>query len=157
MPVGLALFGEKPMFLQADSLNSFTQSVIMIKNLLFLIIIILAVVVGYMYFFGKGEDRERAESVVNETKELGKSVADFIKRQKDRYDDGEFDRLLHRISKTIDRVRSKGSDTTKEENEELQELEKELRQIDTDKLSEENKKKLKELLRELETEVEKTD
>jgi|SRR5688572_25630605 len=129
----------------------------MIKNLLFLIILILAVVVGYMYFFGKGEDRERAASVVNETKELGKSVADFIKRQKDRYDDGEFDRLLNRIARTIDKVRSKGSETTKEENQELKELENELRQIDTDKLSEENKKRLKELLRDLETEVEKTE
>lgn len=129
----------------------------MIKNLLFLIILILAVVVGYMYFFGKGEDRERAASVVNETKELGKSVADFIKRQKDRYDDGEFDRLLNRIARTIDRVKSKGSETTKEENQELKELENELRQIDTDKLSEENKKKLKELLHDLEVEVEKTE
>ena len=129
----------------------------MIKNLLFLIIIILAVVVGYMYFFGKGEDRERAESVVNETKELGKSVADFIKRQKDRYDDGEFDRLLNRIARTIDKVRSKGSETTKEENEELKELEKELRQIDAEKLSEEDRVKLKELLRDLDTEIEKTE
>ena len=129
----------------------------MIKNLLFLIIIILAVVVGYMYFFGKGEDRERAESVVNETKELGKSVADFIKRQKDRYDDGEFDRLLNRIARTIDKVRSKGSEITKEDNEELKELEKEHRQINAEKLSEEDRVKLKELLRDLDTEIEKTE
>ena len=129
----------------------------MIKNLLFLVILILAGVVGQIYFFGKGEDRERAENVVNETKELGRSVGDFIKRQKDRYDDGEFDRLLRRIDKTIDKVKSKTSDTTKEESDELKELERELRQIKPEKLSEENKEKLKQLLRDLEAEIDKAD
>ncbi len=125
------------------------------KNLIFLIILILAGVVGYMYFFGKGEDRERAASVVNETKDLGRSVADFVKGQKNKYDDGEFDRLLDKINGTLNKLKSKKEPNTQEENEELKELEKELRQIDPDKLSEEDRTRLKKLLNELEEELDK--
>ncbi len=127
------------------------------KSLFFLVILILAGYVGYMYFFGKGEDRERAASVVNETKELGRSVADFIKRQKSKYDDGEFDRLLDRISGTLQKVKSKKTGITKEENDELKDLEQELRQIDTDKLNQENRERLRKLLNDLERELEESE
>ena len=127
------------------------------KNLIFLIILVLAAVVGYMYFFGKGEDRERAASVVNETKELGRSVGEFLKRQKEKYDDGDFDRLLDKIDRTLDKVKSKKSNPTAEESEELQELEKELKQIDPEKLNEENRARLKKLLKELQTEIDKAE
>ncbi len=123
------------------------------KNLIFLIILILAAVVGYMYFFGKGEDRERAANVVNETKELARSVGDFLKRQKEKYDDGEFDKLLDKINATLDKLKSKKSEKTKEESDELRQLEKELKQIDPEKLNDENKERLKKLLNELEREI----
>lgn len=129
----------------------------MIKNLVFFAIIILSVIVGYMYFFGEGEDKEKAHNVVNETKELGKSVGDFLKRQKDRYDNGEFDRLLKRIDNIIDSVRNKDTPTTIAETKELKELETELRQVDADKLSVENRERLKQILRDLDTEIEKTE
>jgi len=127
------------------------------KNLIFLFILLLAVVVGYMYFFGKGEDKETATSVVNETKELAKSVGDFIRRQKEKYDDGEFDRLLDKVSNTLDKFKSKKEEPTVEENNELKELKKELKQIDPEKLNDENRARLKKLLDELESEVEKTE
>ena len=127
------------------------------KNLIFLIILVLAAVVGYMYFFGKGEDRERAANVVQETKELGKSVGEFLKRQKEKYDDGDFDRLLDKINNTLDKLKSKKSTPSEEESQELKELEKELKQIDPEKLNEENRARLKKLLEELEAEIEKTE
>lgn len=123
------------------------------KNLIYLAIILIAGIVGYMYFFGKGEDRERAADVVQETKELGKSVGDFIKRQKERYDDGEFDRLMDKVSKTIEKVKSKPSDNTREEKNELRELENQLRQIEPDKLDPEDRERLRKLLQELEKEL----
>ena len=123
------------------------------KNLFFLAILILAVVVGYMYFFGKGEDRETARSVVNETKELGRSVGDFIKRQKEKYDDGEFDALLDKISGTLKKLKSRKEAPTPEEKNELRDLENELRQIDPDKLTHEERERLRKLLEEMEEET----
>ena len=124
------------------------------KNLLFLFILLLAGIVGYMYFFGKGEDRETAKSVVNETKELGRAVGDFLKRQKEKYDDGEFDKLLDKINNTIEKLKSKKTEPTEDETRELRELENELRRVDKEKLNEENKEKLRRLIEELEKEIE---
>lgn len=125
------------------------------KNLIYLILIVLMCVVGYMYFFGKGEDRERAEKVVSETKDLGKSVADFIKRQKDKYDEGEFDRLLDKIGQTLEDLKSsKGNDEEVTQN--LRDLESELKKIEPEKLSDENKERLKKMLNEVERELDET-
>lgn len=123
------------------------------KNLIFLILLILAGIVGYMYFFGKGEDRERATTVVNETKDLGRAVGDFIKRQKDKYDDGEFDRLLDKVSGILNKLKSKKTEPTKDESEELMRLERELKQIEPEKLNNENRERLEKLLNELDKET----
>lgn len=124
------------------------------KSLLFLIILLLAGIVGYMYFFGEGEDKEQARSVVNETKELGKAVGNFLKRQKEKYDDGEFDKLLDKINATIQKLKSKKTEPTEEESRELKELENELKQVDPEKLNTENKERLRRLIEDLEKEIE---
>ena len=125
------------------------------KNLIFLILILLVGIVLYMYFFGKGEDKEKAGEIVNETKELGRSVGEFIKRQKEKYDAGEFDRLVDKINRAIDKLKSKKEPVTAEESKELKVLEDELRQIDTDKLTPEERERLQKLLDDLEAELQK--
>jgi len=117
------------------------------------IIIILAAIVAYMYFFGQGEDKEKAHSIVNETRDLGRSVGDFIKRQKDKYDDGEFDSLIKKIRGSIDKLKGKTEKNTDEVQQDLRELKNELKQIDPQKLSEENREELKKLIRDLEKEL----
>ena len=123
------------------------------RRLLGTIIILIAAVVAYMYFFGKESDKEKAHTIVNETKDLGRSVGDFLKRQKEKYDDGEFDKLFDRISGTVNKLRSKPEKNNEEVQQDLRDLEKELKKIDPDKLSEENKEKLKKLLQDLEKEL----
>lgn len=124
------------------------------KSLIFLALVVLAVLVGYTYFFGKGEDKERAREIVSETRDLGRSIGDFLKRQKEKYDDGEFDRLLDKLSTTLDKLKTNKSESTTEEKKELKTLEDELRQVDPEKLNPENRERLKKLLHELETELE---
>ena len=124
------------------------------KSLIFLALMVLAVLVGYTYFFGKGEDKERAREIVSETRDLGRSIGDFLKRQKEKYDDGEFDRLLDKLSTTLNKLKTNKSESTTEEKQELRTLEQELRQVDPEKLNPENRERLKKLLDELETELE---
>ncbi|HZV71486.1 MAG TPA: hypothetical protein VFG10_18165 [Saprospiraceae bacterium] len=122
-------------------------------RLIGIIVLLLAVIVGYMYFFGKEDDKVTAHTIVNETKELGKSVGDFIKRQKDKYDDGEFDDLINKISNSIDKLRSKSEKPTDETQTNLRELERQLKEIDPEKLSEENRQKLKKVIEDLDKEL----
>ncbi|HUR30506.1 MAG TPA: hypothetical protein VMZ69_03685 [Saprospiraceae bacterium] len=127
------------------------------KSIISIILFALVLIVGYMYFFGKGEDKERATEVVNETKELGRAVGDFIKRQKEKYDDGDFDRLIDKINDNLEKIKSKKSDNPVEQKDELKELEKELKQVDPEKLNDENRARLKKVLEELEEQIERAE
>jgi hypothetical protein len=119
------------------------------RKLLFLLILVLAGYIGYMYFFGKGEDKSNAQTVVRESKDLVKSLGDFLKVQKDKYDDGQFDQLIDKVGQAVEKLKSSPAESKGEAEQTLDELENELKQIDPQKLSEENRKKLKEVLEEL--------
>lgn len=123
------------------------------SRLIGIIVIILAAIVGYMYFFGKEDDKVKAHTIVNETKELGKSVGDFISRQKEKYDNGEFDALLKKVGDGIAKLRSKPENKSVEVKQDLRDLEIKLKEIDPQKLSEENRDKLKKLILDLEKEL----
>ena len=123
------------------------------RRLIFTLILLLAAYVGYMYFFGKGEDKSNAETIVRETRDLGKAVGDFLSNQKDKYDDGEFDRLIDKVEKSLEKLKSgstKASDNVKTD---LLELQKQLRQIDPQKLNEENRKALEKLIKDVDEQL----
>lgn len=120
------------------------------RKLIFTLIILLAGYVGYMYFFGKGDDKAKAEIIVQETKSLGKAVGDFLSTQKEKYDEGEFDNLIDKVGTMLDKLKSSDHETSKEVKDNLQELQDELRQIDTNKLSEENRQALEKIIGEVE-------
>ena len=120
------------------------------RKLIFTLIILLAGYVGYMYFFGKGDDKAKAEIIVQETKSLGKAVGDFLSTQKEKYDEGEFDNLIDKVGAMLDKLKSSDQQTSKEVKDNLKDLQDELRQIDTDKLSEENRKALEQIIGEVE-------
>lgn len=122
------------------------------RKFLFTLLLLLAGYIGYMYFFGKGDDKENARVIVSETKDVAKAVGDFLKRQKDKYDDGEFDRLIDRVGKTVDKLKSSSGNQV-EVNQTLRELEKEVKQIDPSKLNEENKQQLRKVIQQLEEEL----
>jgi flagellar basal body-associated protein FliL len=124
------------------------------RKLIFTLMLILAGYVGYMYFFGKGEDKEKAQLIVNETKDLGKAVGDFLSKQKDKYDDGEFDRLIDNVSSTLQKLKSDQGGKSDELKDELRELQRELKQIDPSKLNEENRKALEKTIQDIEQQLE---
>ena len=123
------------------------------RKLIFTIILILAAYVGYMYFFGKGEDKADAQAIVNETKDLGRAVGDFLKDQKEKYDDGEFDRLIDKVSDNLQKLKSGTQENSTEAKDELRKLLKELKEVDPTKLNEQNRKALEKTISDIETEL----
>jgi|SRR5690606_22938632 hypothetical protein len=119
------------------------------RKLLFLVLLILAGYIGFMYFFGKGEEKAQAELVVQETVELGKAIGDFLKKQKGKYDDGEFDQLIDQVSASISKLKKEKNRSAEEVGHDLDDLEKELRQIDPSKMTDDQKEKWEKLLKEL--------
>ncbi len=125
------------------------------RKLIFLLLLIFAGYVGYNYFFGKGEDKAKAQTVVTETKELAHSIGDFLKRQKEKYDDGEFDRLIERVENTLHRMRTTTEQKGEEGEQGLRELRDELKKVDSLKLSEENRLRLKKVMDDLDARLDK--
>ncbi len=123
------------------------------RKLIFTLILILAGYVGYMYFFGKGDDKAKAEIIVNETRDLGKAVGDFLSKQKDKYDDGEFDRLIDKVSSSLEKLKSDSGEKGEEVKDNLRDLQKELKQIDPEKLNGENRKALEKLIKDVDEQL----
>jgi len=117
------------------------------------LLLLLAGYVAYMYFFGKGEDKSSAQTIVQETRDVAKSVGEFLRHQKDKYDEGEFDRMIEKVEKSIRKLKSTSSENQDEVKKTLRELELELKKIDPEKLSEENKQQLKKIQEELNQEL----
>jgi uncharacterized protein YaaN involved in tellurite resistance len=123
------------------------------RKLIFTLLLLLAGYVGYMYFFGKGEDKANAEIIVRETRDLGKAVGDFLSKQKEKYDDGEFDRLIDKVSSSLNKLKSTSDTKDEDVKNDLRELQKELKQIDPQKLNEENRKALEKLIKDVDDEL----
>lgn len=119
------------------------------RKLLFTLILILAAYVGYQYYFGKEEDKANARVIVQETKDLGKAVSDLLKRQKEKYNDGDFDKVIDDIRRTLDKLKTASPEDRRESRDHLKQLEDELKAIDPQKLSEENRNALKKVMEEI--------
>lgn len=116
------------------------------RRLIFTLLLLLAGYVGYMYFFGKGDDKAQAQVIVTETRDLGKAVGDFLRNQKDKYDDGEFDRLIDKVSSNLEKLKSGSGQKDEQVREDLRKLQTELKQVDPSKLNDENRKALQKLI-----------
>ena len=123
------------------------------RKLIFTLILLLAAYIGYMYYFGKGEDKSNAQTIVHETKDLGKAVGDFLSKQKDKYDEGEFDQLIDKVGKSLEKLKSDSNESKEDVRTNLLELQKQLNQIDPQKLSEENRKALEKLKADVEKQL----
>jgi len=123
------------------------------RRLIFTLLLVLAGYVGYMYFFGKGEDKSNAQTIVHETRDLGKAVADFLRNQKDKYDDGEFNRLIDKVGESLDKLKTGTNESKEDVKTNLLELQKQLKEIDPEKLSEENRKALEKLIKDVDEQL----
>ena len=110
-----------------------------------------------MYFFGKGEDKTQAQTIVQESGEVVRSIGDFLKRQKDKYDDGEFDHLIEGVNETIRTIKSKISNSDEVQKDQLKKMLDELEKLDPSKLSPENREKLEKTKKELKNLIESKD
>lgn len=123
------------------------------RKLIFLLLLVLAGYVGYLYYFGKGEEKTQARSVVEETGQLIHSVGLLLKNQKDTYNEHEVKSLIDQVNATLQKVKTDGGPRDQQVNDDLRDLTTELRKMDTTRLSVEDKRTLEKLINELEKET----
>jgi hypothetical protein len=121
------------------------------RKLFFTLLLILAGYVAYNYYFGEGEARDQAAAVVEETRALSRAVGDLLRHQKERYEAGEFDRTLDRVSDMLDRM--KANPGINEGEEDIRQIGRDLHRIDTTQLTPDQRRKLEDVLREIDGQV----
>jgi uncharacterized protein YoxC len=96
----------------------------MLKGLFRLLLFVVSIVLIYNYFFGDKQEKETSQQIVNQIKDLGKSVSDLMLSEKDKLKDGKYDDALTKIGKFIDNLKSNSDGLTSSELKELNDLEK---------------------------------
>jgi hypothetical protein len=119
----------------------------MIKNILTLAVLAIIGWVIYATFYGKPEDIQLRNNLLNKSKELGQAVTDIFKSETKKVKSGEYEQVFGKLDETLDELKkvSKSNEQESEINrlsEEKARLEKSIKENqDNDvKLSEENKK-----------------
>lgn len=91
-----------------------------------LALIVIIALLAYNYFLGEKGERETAEAVVRELKDLGGALKDAFAQEKDRFDDGKLERIQNDLREWYAKKGSGSEEINSGERRELEEMEREL-------------------------------
>ena len=100
------------------------------RTIINLILIVVIVIVGYNYFFGDQSERSESQEIVQQVKDLGKSIGDLMKNEKEKFDEGKYDGVIDRMRVIFDKVKSQLNSDDSSGQEQLQGLENELNDLE---------------------------
>jgi len=130
----------------------------MIKLLIKIAIPIIIGILIYNYFFGTNEEKETSRVVFTKTKDLTVSVYDMLRSEKDKFDEGKYDKAMDKLNDVYAAARSNEDELTATDKVKLKELESEKKELQKDiketgkldkKQADEKSKSLNERLMEL--------
>ncbi len=82
----------------------------MLKSLLQLAVLLVIGIVLYNYFLGTPEERKQSEAIFREVGELGKSVFELVKAEKEKFDAGKYDEALKKIGLVFKDMKAAAND-----------------------------------------------
>ena len=124
----------------------------MIKSLLKLALFLVVGILAYNYFLGTPEEKESTKQVLSGVKEVGKSVGNLLKAEREKFREGKYDEALEKIGNAFENLKSKAQDSgdmldrikkLEQKKEELQ------KQLSNEELSEEDREQMKQELEQL--------
>ncbi len=102
------------------------------RKLIRLALILIVAVLVYNYFLGTDEEKATSEKVFNQVKEVGKSIGELIKKEKQKFAEGKYDRAFEKIGNLYDEAKEKlGSN--KDDQRSFEELEKKKEALEKEK------------------------
>jgi len=67
------------------------------KRILSLLFIVVVGILGYNFYFGSEEDKARSREVTSKAKDLGKTVINLLKAERDNFKNGKYDQALDKV------------------------------------------------------------
>ncbi len=92
------------------------------RSLLKLALLVIVGVLVYNYFLGSEEEKASSEKVFRQVKEVGKSIGELIKNEKQKFEDGKYDKAFDNLEKIYEKLKDEVNDDDLGEQEELERL-----------------------------------
>ncbi len=93
------------------------------KNLIKLALVVIVGVLVYNFYFGTEEEKATSEKVFKQVKEVGHTVGDIIKKEKQKFADGKYDKTFDKLGDIYDDLKKKLDGGDRETKRELDRLE----------------------------------
>ncbi len=77
------------------------------KTLLKIALIAIVAVLGYNYFYGDEKEQEQAERIVGKVKDLGSDLKALVLNEKEKYNEGKYDKTVEKFNDLISSVKEK--------------------------------------------------
>jgi Ran GTPase-activating protein (RanGAP) involved in mRNA processing and transport len=104
----------------------------MIKLLIKIAIPIIIGILIYNYFFGTVKEKETSVEVYSKVKDLSLSLVDVMRSEKEKFDEGKYDKAMDKLNDVYDAARNHEEDMTTSEKKELRNLESEKEDLKKD-------------------------
>ena len=79
----------------------------MIRKLLGLLVLVVFGILVYNFFLGTPAEKENAQKIFGEVKDLGVAVKDLLANEKEKFDAGKYDNALKKIGGIFDSLKEK--------------------------------------------------
>lgn len=104
------------------------------RTLLKLALLLIVGVLVYNYFMGSEEEKATSEKVFRQVKEVGQSIGELIKTERQKFQDGKYDQAFEKLGDAYEKLKGKvDQEDTREEKAILEKLEKQKEALEQEK------------------------
>lgn len=103
------------------------------KTLIKVALLLVVGILTYNYFFGTADEKASTERVIQQVKEVGKSVGELVKVERQKFADGKYDKAFDKIENMYNKAKAKLANSSEEEKQELQRLEERREKLEREK------------------------
>ncbi len=103
----------------------------MIRSLLRVAFMLVVCIVGYNYFLGTPSEKDTSKKIVGQGKDLFNSVRDLVRTERDKYDEGKYDKAITGVKDVFGKIRET-ADNNKGILDDLDKLEVRRKQLEQD-------------------------
>jgi len=75
------------------------------RKIISLVVVVVALVIGYNLYFGTPEEKANAREIVDEVKNIGKASWDLLKSEKEKMEAGKYDDAADKIKGIFERLK----------------------------------------------------
>ena len=78
----------------------------MVRSIISLLVILVVGILAYNFFFGTTEEKEKTKQITSQLKEVGVAIKGLLMDEKEKLDEGKYDKALDQIKNLFDNVKN---------------------------------------------------